>query len=204
MPIWNRDLLPENFTGLHPHLPALETSETGGGGAADTDVDDLDTGGSESTATSTDTANAAKEEDWKGRARTWEQRAKQDARELAKAKRELEEVRRSQMSESEKAVEAARAEGEKTGRSAATGLLVQARLEAALAHVDDEARDALIDGVNTARFTTEDGTPDTTAIRTWAEKVAPKRNGSVDLGQGRRPASKPTDMNSLIRNAVQR
>lgn len=202
MPIWNRDLLPETYTGPHPFLPAPDEGDTGGG-AGETGEED-DGGGADSAGSSTDTGTDGKDEDWKGRARTWESRAKADARELAKVRRELETARKAQMSESEKAIEAARAEGEKTGRSAATGLLVQARLEAALAHVDDEARDALIDGVNTARFITEDGTPDGNAIKSWAEKVAPRKATSVDLGQGRRPASKPTDMNSIIRAAAQR
>lgn len=194
MPIWNRLLLPEGFAGPHPFFPSFDIDETAGG-SADADTDDAEEEQEKPAA-------SEESEDWKGRARTWEQRAKNDARELQRLRKQLDDARKASMSEAEKAIEDARAEGEKKGRSQASGLLVQARLEAALAHVDDEARDALIDGVNAAKFMTDDGTPDTDAIKAWAEKVAPKTRQVVDLGQGRRTAGKPTDMNSIIRRAA--
>jgi hypothetical protein len=200
MPIRGRALLPENFSGPHPHLPFLGDEPAGGAGTQETTEETTEQN------TESDTgptgATGSTDDDWKGRARTWESRAKKDALELTKIKRELEQVRQSNMSEGEKAVEKARVEGQQQGRSEAAGLLVQARLEAALAHVDDEARDALIEGVNAARFLREDGTPDTESIKTWASKVAPKSPQVPDLGQGRRHASKPTDMNSIIRRAA--
>lgn len=203
MPIRNHALLPENLSGPSPFLPFPGNEPEGGAGTQDTaeNSTEQDTepagpaGPTGATASSTD-------DDWKGRARTWETRAKNDARELAKVKQELEKVRHASLTDAEKAVEKARSEGEVKGRQEAAGLLVQARLEAALAHVDDEARDALIEGVNSARFLREDGTPDPDAIKTWASKIAPRSPSVPDLGQGKRTASKPTDMNSIIRRAA--
>lgn len=53
--------------------------------------------------------------------------------------------------------------------------------------------DALLEGVDRARFITDDGRPDTAAIAAWMDRVAPKpdpaqqyNTGFPDLGQGAR------------------
>lgn len=124
--------------------------------------------------------------------RRWEERAKANA----DASRELDKLRQSQMSETEKAV----AEAKATGRSEALreigGRLVDAEVKAAAAgRLTDGQRDALLDGLDRTRFLTEDGDVDTARVAKWVDSIAPAKateepetNGRprVDLGQGRR------------------
>lgn len=199
-----RMFAPESRTGPSPHLPYPDEGDGGGG----TPATGTGTEGDGEEGKPSADAEGQPEPDWKTQSRTWEKRAKADAREADKLRAELDRLRQAQMSEAEKAIDNARAEGEKAGLVKASGLLVKARLEAALAHLDDDARDALIEGVDVKRFVGDDATPNADAIKTWAERVAPKKNsanqGFPDLGAGRRQLSPPTDMNSLIRLQARR
>jgi hypothetical protein len=145
--------------------------------------------------------------DWKSHSRSWESKAKRSEKELTALRAEMDSLRQAQMSDAEKAVAKARAEGAAEGRKAALAVagqrLVEANVRAILAgrREDDEIQ-ALLDSLDTARFLGDDGEPDTKALTAWADRIAPKRNGFPDLGQGRRESAKPTDMNSLIRRAA--
>ena len=145
-------------------------------------------------------------EEWKGEglnprqvaerlkaSRRWEERAKANA----DASKELDKLRQSQMSETEKAV----AEAKATGRSEALreigGRLVDAEVKAAAAgRLTEAQRDALLDGLNRSRFLTDDGDVDTARVAKWVDSIAPATQepaqpepigrARVDLGQGRR------------------
>jgi hypothetical protein len=200
-----RMFTPEQHTGGHLLLPddAGQAGDGGQGGA----------GGGDGTGGTGGADKGGKETDWKANARTWEQRANADKASREQAERErdqfktqLEQLRQSQMTDAEKAVEKAREEGRATGLAESAGLLVEARLDAALAgRVPDGQRKALVEALDRTRFV-KDGKPDTAAITAWAEQVAPKGagrpGGMPDLGQGRRSAAPTTDMDALIRRAA--
>lgn len=140
--------------------------------------------------------------DWKSHARQWETKAKADAKRAEELAAEVERLKAASMSDAEKAIEAAKAEGQKLGLAAGVGEAVAARLEAALSHLPDAQRDALIDSVSRDRFVGSDGKPDRAAIKAWAEQVAPKpdpKNGFPPLGQGQRTTPPATSMSALIR-----
>lgn len=148
------------------------------------------------------------DKDWKAEhenavkdARKWEERAKANRA----AAKELEELKRSGMSDIEKAVAQARDEGRAEAGAEFGGLLVAVELKAALTgrEVADEQATALIEGLDAKKFLTDDGKPDSEAIAKWADRIAKKP--TPDLGQGARgnqPAG--SDMNSLIRSRMGR
>lgn len=112
----------------------------------------------------------------------------------------------SAMTEQERAV----AEAEQRGRSAAlatTGVRLartEIRAEAAEAGLSKEQVETFFEWADLKRFVTEDGEPDSKAIRTAIKKLsgsAPKSTTNYD-GGARTPADKPTDMNALIRQSA--
>lgn len=192
---------PEHATTAYPFLP--EDSGDGGGGAtgAGTTGD-----GNPSAGPAGDSAGeqqtGTQDDGWRDRARTWETRAKADKKRADDLAAEVERLRSASMSDAEKAIAAAKEEGQKLGLAAGVGEAVAARLEAALAHLPDPQRDALIDSVSRDRFVGADGKPDRAAIKAWAAQVAPKataRDSFPALGQGQRTPTQTTDMNALIR-----
>jgi hypothetical protein len=203
---------PEHALLAHPFLPDGEGAGGDGGagggggdgGAGNTGGGNTGggTGGSTGGQPAGNTSGGASgDTDWKTHARTWEDRAKQNLAEVERLKAENEKFRQQSLSEAEKALEAARAEGEKAGLAKATPLIVQSELKGALAHLPDDQRTALLDGIDPGRFVGQDGAPDSGAIKAWAEKVAPPvqqpRGGGLPLGT--RTPAKTTDMNDLIR-----
>jgi hypothetical protein len=191
---------PEHTTTPNPLLPeGNDGGDNGGGGGAPTGTP----------APGTDDGKPAKPDDagtdWKSHARTWETKAKADAARAEQLAAEVERLKTAQMSDSEKAIEAARLEGRQTGAAEAVGEAVAARLEAALSHLPETQRDALIDSVSRGRFLDTSGKPDRAAIKAWAEQVAPKPDPKQTfpaLGQGQRTPPPTTDMNALIRRQV--
>lgn len=126
----------------------------------------------------------------KAETRKQEKRAKDNA----SAARELETVRASTMSETEKAVAEAKAAGRTEALREASGKLVLAEMRAAAAGRSTDI-DALADGVDPTRFLDADGDPDRDAIVAWVDKVAPAGTGSgrvPDLGQGARGGQQST------------
>lgn len=136
----------------------------------------------------TDTVDLAAEvEKWKAQARKHEDRAKANAG----AARELEQLRQQSMTDTEKAVATAKAEGR-----------AEAMREIAAARVEDAVRvaaagrsvdlDALIEGLDKARFVNGEGEVDRDAIQAWVDRIAPapepdddpNRYVAPDLGQG--------------------
>lgn len=140
----------------------------------------------------------AEAEKWQGLARKHEDRSKANAA----AAKELAEIRKSSMSDIEKAV------AEATERTRAeTMASIGARLVDAEVRVAASGRqvdvDALLDGMDRSRFIDAAGEVDAKAVKAWIEKLAPERTTSAtDLGQGARGTARPNDMNSLIRRGA--
>lgn len=139
----------------------------------------------------------AQDTDWKAEAektlreaRKWEERAKANNN----AAKELEQLRKASMSDQEKAVETARNEARTETLRTVGGRLVDAEVRVAAAGRNVDV-DALLEGLDRARFLTDDGEPDSKAIAGWVDRVAPKSDQGTqkpsypDLGQGRRQAT---------------
>lgn len=171
-----------------PDAPA----NTGTDATADTSTDTADT-------SSPDTGSGDELARWKALARKHEDRAKANSA----AARELDELRQKTMSETEKAVAAARDEGRKEAAKTLGARLVDAEVKIAVAGRGVNV-DALLDGLDRTRFLTDDGEPDTKAIAQWVDKLVPAGGqlGRPDLGQGARGApAGGGDMNALLRRA---
>lgn len=142
---------------------------------------------------------------WKSQARDWEKKANADARSRKQAEAELKKLREQGMSESEKAIEKARAEALAEGRNAALSEvgkeLVAAELRAVLKGRHDKP-ETVIARLDMSSFL-KDGRPDRDAIQAWADEAHPERpGGPPDLGLGRREQAPTSDMNSVIRRAA--
>jgi hypothetical protein len=152
------------------------------------------------------------DKDWKTIAEQTEKRAKRfedQAKANAAAAKELEQLKVASMSELEKAVALARAEGLAEGQKAASARLAVAEIKAALAArpVDVEA---ILEGIDPSRFLGDDGEPDVKAIRTWADRIAPEPEpqpqGYVpNLAQGTRGSGRNVALNSdeLLRKVTE-
>lgn len=135
---------------------------------------------------------SAEAEKWKALARKHEDRAKANATAAA----ELERLRRSQMSDQEKAVDAAKVQARAEVLREVGGSLVAAEVRATAAgRLSPEQIDALVDGIDATRFVDADGKVDTAKVSTFVDGLAGKpgtggTNGKTpDMGQGRRPSS---------------
>lgn len=118
--------------------------------------------------------------------------------------KELEAIRKSTMSETEKAVAEAEARGRTTATQEFGKRLAQSEIRAAAA---DSAADlaGVFDYLDLARFVGEDGEPDSKAIKAFVEAL-PKKSQlapSMDLGQRGAPAA-TQDFNQTLRRAAGR
>lgn len=171
------DLAPERSNN-HPKREAAVTT-------TDTPETETDPANEPNTPDPDADAETAKQlEHWKEVARKNEQRAKDNAQ---KAK-DYDALKKSTMSETEKAVAEAKAEGLAEGLKTGSSKIAQAEIRAALAgrHSDP---DAFIEGVDAARFIGDDGEVDRAQITAWVDKVAPvgeQKPPVLDLGQGNR------------------
>lgn len=135
---------------------------------------------------------AAEVEKWKSLSRKNEQQAKANAQ----AAKELEELKRAQLSDTERLIEQTKEETQKAVRQEFAQKLVDAELKAAL-------NGKVLDGgalleFNKNQFISEDGEIDSTAIQAWVE--AHSKTASLpapDLGQGSRGTNQSK---SLIRS----
>lgn len=136
---------------------------------------------------------AAEVEKWKQLARKNEDRAKANAT----AATELAQLRQQSMSETERAVAVARAEGVTEATRALGARLVSAEVRAAAAGRPEAQVDALLEGMDAAKFIGDDGEPDVRAIKAWVGKTLPEADPAgtptsspfPDLGQGARPGA---------------
>ena len=117
----------------------------------------------------------AEAEKWKGLADTTDKRAKRledTAKANAAAAKELDQLRQSTMSDQEKAVAQARTEARTETLREVAADRVADKFRALAVNRPLEI-DALLEGIDTARFANDDGTPDVKAIGTYLDKVAP-------------------------------
>lgn len=131
---------------------------------------------------STETVNLnAEVEKWKSLSRKNEQQAKANAQ----AAKELEELKRSQLSDTERLIQQAKEETQRAVRLEFAQKLVDAELKAALNGKVLEGG-ALLE-FNKNSFITEEGDIDSASIQTWVDAHSkPATAPAPDLGQGAR------------------
>lgn len=147
-------------------------------------------------------------DDWKAKyeetlkeARKHEDRAKLNA----SAARELEALKARSMTDQEKAVEAAKAEARTETLREVGGKLAEAAIRVAAAGRPVDV-DALLEGVDAAKFLDTHGDPDVKAITAWMNKVAPvsdaaHRKPNVVPNEGRTtPKPGQDDVREFARN----
>ena len=127
---------------------------------------------------------------WKAQSRKHEARvkARDDYDEIKAKAAELDDYKRQQMTEQERAVEAAREAGRNEARAESANTLVEAEIRVATAgRLTDDQRTALLDGLDRARFLTDGGVVDNAKVQAFVDAIVPERTRTVtDLGQGRR------------------
>lgn len=128
------------------------------------------------------------------------QEAAKYRKELRAAQAELEKVRQAGLSEQERAVAAAKAEGLTAAQRAAAPRLVRAELRAAAAEagLGKDALAGFLEYADLSKFVTDDGEPDDKAIAAAVKRLGGGRQTDFD-GGARRTADKPADMNAFIR-----
>lgn len=170
-----------------------------------TDVAPADTA-TETAPSTPDTADTdaidwkAEAEKHKALARKHEDRAKANAA----AAKELEQVRAASMSDIEKAVAQAKAEGKTEGLAAAATKVVAAEFKAAAAgRLDAPALATLLDGLNLVAFVDESGEVDAEKVQSFVDGIAPATPEptadpfkTLDLGQGSRNPNPNVALNS--------
>lgn len=112
---------------------------------------------------------------------------------------ELGRLRTEHMSDGEKAVEQAKAEG----RREASLALAPQMFDVALGHVDEDRRKVLIDSIDLSKVLNTDGTIDTDKVTTLASTIAPADKGQgsqrdPDYGGGKRRESGSTGVKSGV------
>lgn len=170
--------------------------------ATDAATDATSNGTDTTTATTDGTDTAAELAKWKELARRNEQQAKANHRELEALKAQT-------MTDQEKAVGAARAEGRAEATAEFGGKLAHAEIRAAAAGRPVNV-DALLEGVDATKFLNDSGEPNTKAITAWLDKVAPVPEGrthkpNVVPHEGR-TTSKPAEdeVRAMARNLFKR
>ncbi|MET1061749.1 MAG: hypothetical protein ABWX71_02540 [Aeromicrobium sp.] len=136
---------------------------------------------------------------WQHQARKHEDRNKEwqralggkTAAEIAAERQELTQLRTEKMTDGEKAVEQAKAEG----RREASLVLAPQLFDVALSHVDKERRQVLIDNTDLSRVIKDDGTIDADKVKTIAAALAPaatdgEQRRTRDFGAGDRRTDK--------------
>jgi hypothetical protein len=162
---------------------------------------------SDTTAEATETAPEAEQEVPESTEDPRISKANQEAakyrRELRAAQAELEKVRQAGLSEQEKAVSVAKAEGHAEALRAAAPRMVRAELRAAAAEsgVAKYALDGFLEYADLSKFVGDDGEPDSKAIAAAMKKLGGGKPADFD-GGARTTAPKGADMNSLIRHAA--
>lgn len=134
--------------------------------------------------------------DWKAEADKWRALSKETEKKAKANLAELEQLRQQSMSDTEKAVAQAHADGRAEALSAVLGKLAAAEIRAAAAgRLSDDQIEALLEATNTAAFIGDDGDIDRAKVQRFVDGIAPPlteqetRPGFPDLGQGARGGS---------------
>lgn len=157
---------------------------------ATTDTTTTDTAaqsGDQTADTAAGTDLTAEVEKWKAAARKHEDRAKANA----KAVTELEQLRQQTMTDTERAIETAKAEARQSVLGEVGGKIAAAEIRAAAAgRMAPEQLDTLVAGLNLGSFVGDDGEVDRDKVSAFIEGIAPKQEPQAstgfDLGQGAR------------------
>lgn len=162
------------------------------------------------TADQAETADAGESKDWQAEATKWQALARKQeerAKANASAAKELEQLRQQSMSDQEKAVAVARAEGKAEALSAVMGQLAAAEIRAAAAgRMSEEQLEALLEATNTAVFIGENGDIDRAKVQRFVDGIAPPLAeepvpaGFPDLGQGARGSNAALNGDPLLRD----
>jgi hypothetical protein len=148
------------------------------------------------------------ERDWKAEAEKWQTLARKNeerAKSNAQAAKELDKVRASAMTETEKAVAEAKAAGMAEAARVAGPRLVRAEFRAAAAgQVDKETLDAYLEDVDLTRFLDDAGEPDVKAIAARIKRLGGGRTAASFDGGARTSAPAGADMNALLRQTAGR
>lgn len=167
---------------------------SGGDGPDDGDTDDADEDGDSGGDSETDDDADGNDDSGDGDVDVsrWKKLSRQNEREAKKLRKELEKLRTANLSAEQRAIEEAKESGRAEARAEAVGLLVAAKLEAALAGSGLDVDD-IVESVNTAKFIDDDGNVDAAAVAAFAKKLTGggKPREKVDVGQGTR--GKPSD-----------
>jgi hypothetical protein len=147
--------------------------------------------------------------DWKAEAERWKSQAQKHEKEWKRFSKELDQTRQASMSEQERAVAEARAEGRAEAAKDAASKVAAAEIRAAgSGRLSDSQLTSLLEGVNLAAFVDDDGNVDTDKVAGFVDGIAPAKtaddhgpgdNASAfrdlvpDLGQGGRGAGKAPD-----------
>ncbi|MCU1675344.1 MAG: hypothetical protein JWM93_102 [Frankiales bacterium] len=103
---------------------------------------------------------------------------------------ELDRLRQASLTDNERAIEAAKAEGKSEAMKGLAPQLVAAELRAqTTGRLTDDQRTALLEGIDHTAFLTGDGVVDTAKVTAWIDRIAPTGgtgSGFPNLGQGRR------------------
>lgn len=119
--------------------------------------------------------------------------------------KELDKVRQSAMSESERAVAEAEVRGRTSALAEVGQKLARARFDALAGRRNPDVDTAeLLEFVDLSRFVGDDGEPDMKALASAVERlvVAPAAGPPSFDGGARTTAAKPADMNALIRGQL--
>jgi len=130
---------------------------------------------------------------WKHQSRKHETRATEWSKvgkTPAEVQAELENLRREKMSDSEKAVADAKAEGRAEAASEYGPKMARLAFETALSHVDEDRRKVLIDNIDLTKVINESGDVDTAKVKKLVDTLAPSGKGGTnqehDFGGGHR------------------
>ncbi len=142
------------------------------------------------------------ETDWKAEAEKW----KTQSRKNEDRAKDLDELHKASMSDSERAIAEAREAGKSEALTSVGIRLVDAEFRVAAAGTTLEVDDDFLDGLDRSKFLTDDGEPDADAIKAWVDRIAPAQTensepeegplgSGIDLGQGTRTT---TDSNMAL------
>lgn len=134
---------------------------------------------------------AAQLESLKNELETWKTEARKHERRSKEAVKELNTLKTSQLSDSDKAIQDAvnKAKGDWTKEFGSR--LAQSEFKvAAKGRMDDKQLDNLLSALNMSQFVNDDGEPDAKGIADFLDGIVPKsdnkKTGTLDLGQGPR------------------
>lgn len=174
----------ETATAQQPDTDSAQTEEV----SATESGSELENADQDTTAEATEESEV---DYWKRRARENEKRSKENHRELERLKRES-------MPEQERAIAEARDQARADAFREVSGQLVDAEIRSVAVNRPVNV-DALLEGLDRAKFLDDEGSVDRQAVTTWLDQLAPVQTEprpARDLAQGARGVTRsdPADV----------